>query len=110
MPATIKWKPWMSLLGKEPVVRLERLEERRVKSNSQVQPDSYDLVSDNRLLDQMVSVLTRELGLIDTVYGSSVYMPAEPHAKYKITASISGMVARPTNQVAEKAVMEWSGQ
>ena len=106
----IKWKPWMSLLGKEPVVRLERLEERRANANNQIQPDSYDLVSDYRTLDQVVSVLTQEMGLIDTIYGSSVYMPVEPHAKYTITASISGLVARPANPVAEQAVMEWSGQ
>lgn len=106
----IKWKPWMSLIGKEPVVRLERLEERGINPNGQVQADSYDLVSDNLLLDQMISVLTRELGLVDTVYGSSVYMPVAAHAKYQITASISGLVARPVNPMAEQAVMEWSGQ
>ena len=106
----IKWKPWMSLIGKEPVVRLERLEERGSEPNASVQPNRYDLVSDNRLLEQMISILTREFGLVDTVYGSSVYMPTAPHAKYQITASISGLVARPANPVAEKAVMEWSGQ
>jgi hypothetical protein len=104
----VKWKPWMSLLGKEPVVRLERLEERVGNSNSQTQRISYDLVSDPLWMDDMVSTLTQQLGLIDTVYGSSVYMPVAENAHYQITASISGLVARPLNPSAENAVIEWS--
>jgi hypothetical protein len=98
----VKWKPWMALLGKEPVVRLERLEERGASHNR------YDLVSDPLWMDEAVSSLTQKLGLIDTVYGSSVYMPVAGQAQYRITASISGLVARPHNPAAEKAVIEWS--
>ncbi len=104
----IKWKPWMSLLGKEPVVRLERLEERGPARDGRAYRNGYELVSDPLFMDDMVSTLTQELGLIDTVYGSSVYMPVAEQAKYRITASISGLVARPLNSAAETAVIEWS--
>jgi hypothetical protein len=82
----------MSLLGKEPVVRLERLEERVANPEGQTRRHSYDLVSDPLWIDDMVSALTQQLGLIDTVYGSSVYMPVAENAQYQITASISGLV------------------
>jgi hypothetical protein len=104
----VKWKPWMSLIGKEPVVRLERLEERGAHPDTQTRHRSYELVSDPLWIDDMVSALTQQLGLIDTVYGSSVYMPVAEHAEYRISASISGLVARPLNPPAERAVIQWS--
>ncbi len=104
----VKWKPWLSLVGKEPVVRLELLEERGRQLDSQAQRNSYDLVSDPLWMDDMVSSLTQQLGLIDTVYGSSVYMPVAENAEYRITAAISGLVARPLNLPAERAVIKWA--
>lgn len=108
----VKWKPWLALIGKEPVVRLELLEERGrpLDPQDQVHRNSYDLVSDPLWMDDMVSALTQQLGLIDTVYGSSVYMPVAGNAEYRITASISGLVARPINPPAEKAVIQWAVQ
>lgn len=108
----VKWKPWLALIGKEPVVRLELLEERGrpLDPQDQVHRNSYDLVSDSLWMDDMVSALTQQLGMIDTVYGSSVYMPVAENAEYRITASISGLVARPINPPAEKAVIQWAVQ
>ncbi len=104
----IKWKPWMSLFGKEPIVRLERLEERAISNAGAPVMNSYDLTTQMKWVDEIVSTLTNEIGLIDTVYGSSIYMPAIPGAEYQVTASISGLVARPMNQSARRAVLEWS--
>jgi hypothetical protein len=104
----VKWKPWMSLFGKEPIVRLERLEERAISNGGAPVMKSYDLTTQMKWADEFISVVTNEIGLIDTVYGSSVYMPAIPGAEYQVTASISGLVARPMNQSARRAVLEWS--
>jgi hypothetical protein len=106
----VKWKPWLTLFGKEPVVRLERLEERGPVNDAQPQAKGYNLVAETAWADQMISALTEQIGLVDSVYGSSVYMPVIPEAEYQVTASISGLVARPKNQTGRRAVIEWSRQ
>jgi hypothetical protein len=60
--------------------------------------------------DEIISAVTDQVGLIDSVFGSSVYMPAAPGAEYVVTASISGLVARPLNTPARQAVLEWNRQ
>jgi hypothetical protein len=104
----LKWKPWMSLLGKDPIVRLESLEERSGRNPEQSTPKRYDLVTDSAWMDAFVSEMSQHMGLIDSVFGSSVYMPVRNGARYQITASLSGLVARPLNQQAKQAVIEWS--
>lgn len=103
----VKWKPWMSLFGKEPIVRLERLEDRGLSVDGLPVMNRYDLLTGGEWTDDLVSILTDQIGLIDSVFGSSVYMPAVPGAEYQVSASISGLVARPVNPVAKRAVMEW---
>ncbi len=104
----VKWKPWLSLLGKEPVVRLERLEERGTSSVGKPVMNRYELVSDRQIAEDLIAFVSENLGLIDSVYGSSVYMPAVPGAEYRVSASISGLVARPVNMKAKRAIAEWS--
>ncbi|MEJ2456048.1 MAG: hypothetical protein P8103_18115 [Candidatus Thiodiazotropha sp.] len=106
----VKWKPWMSLFGKEPIVRLERLEERGVTASGRAVMNRHNLASTLAWTDEIISSITDHIGLIDSVFGSSVYMPAVPGAEYVVTASISGLVARPLNAPAQKAVLEWSRQ
>jgi hypothetical protein len=106
----VKWKPWMSLFGKEPIVRLERLEERGASSAGKPVVNSYALTTQLAWTDDIVSAVSDQIGLIDSVFGSSVYMPSAPGAEYRVTASISGLVARPMNQTARNAVLDWGRQ
>jgi hypothetical protein len=102
----LKWKPWLSLVGKDPVVRLERLEARGHPDDQAVK--GYPLNTNNQWLDEFVSELSGQIGLVDSVYGSSVYMPIKAGAKYEVTATVSGLLARPLNQTARDAVLEWN--
>jgi hypothetical protein len=104
----VKWKPWMSLVGKEPIVRLERLEERSSLYDEDAVPKRYAVRKIHAWTDEIVSTISEQIGMVDSVYGSSVYMPTNPGAQYQVTASISGLVARPINPAARKAVIEWS--
>jgi hypothetical protein len=106
----VKWKPWMSLFGKEPIVRLERLEERGTNSEGKLYLNSYKLTTRLDWTEAIVSAVSDQIGLIDSVFGSSVYMPSAPGAEYRVTASISGLVARPMNQTAHNAVLDWARQ
>ena len=92
------------------MVRLERLEERAGSTVDGARIHGYDLAAKTEWQDEIISAITERIGLIDSVYGSSVYMPAIPGAEYRITASISGLVARPLNQQAQGAVLEWSSR
>jgi hypothetical protein len=104
----LKWKPWMSLIGKDPVVRLESFEERNGRNRLDRMLKHYDLVTERAWLDGFVTEMSQNMGLIDSLYGSSVYMPIRDGARYEITASLSGLVARPLNPQAKSAVIEWS--
>lgn len=106
----VKWKPWLSLLGQDPVVRLERLEEREASREGDTQLKRYNLVDAKAWADKAISELSEKIGLVDSVYGSSVYMPATPGTEYQVTASVSGLVARPANRQGRSAVIEWNRQ
>jgi hypothetical protein len=102
----IKWKPWFTLFGKEPIVRLESLSGR----NQKITPGAgqiFQLADDSMNSDELFSYLTDKFGLLDTMYGSSVYMPMQRGARYLVSATHSGLIARPVNSQGRSAVNNW---
>jgi hypothetical protein len=102
----IKWKPWVTLLGKSPVVRLESLSGRNSGQGNGV-AQAYNLHEDFAIVDKIIASLTEHFGMIDTMYGSSVYMPIKAGARYQISANHAGLIARPVNQKGDQAVLKW---
>jgi hypothetical protein len=102
----IKWKPWFTLFGKEPIVRLETIGGRNYR-NTQVERQSYKLTDNSLKLDEIFSYFTDKLGVLDTMYGSSVYMPMHAGARYLVSANHSGLIARPINKQGRQAVSNW---
>jgi hypothetical protein len=45
--------------------------------------------------------------LADALYGSAAYVPMAEGAEYAVTVSSSGLVVRPANDNARKAVGGW---
>jgi hypothetical protein len=43
----------------------------------------------------------------DALYGSAVYVPMSEGAEYTVSVSASGLVVRPGNDTARKAVGGW---
>ncbi|MBL3598714.1 MAG: hypothetical protein JMN25_02445 [gamma proteobacterium endosymbiont of Lamellibrachia anaximandri] len=105
----VKFKPWTIMFGSEPLVRLERFSGRHNDSNKAVK-NVFEFTADGGLLLNLSNQLVDMLGLIDTYFGSSVYMPLADGAEYLVTASVSGLVARPVNAQAETAVSTWMAQ
>jgi hypothetical protein len=102
----IKWKPWVTLLGKSPVVRLESLSGRNAaQGNNLVQ--AYNLHEDFAIVDKIITNLTDHFGMVDTMYGSSVYMPIKAGAHYQVSANHAGLIARPVNPKGEQAILKW---
>jgi hypothetical protein len=103
----LKWQPWAYLIGSEPMVRLETLSGRLSGMAGEKNAARFPLSSTNPLLGDMASKVTDWSGMVDTYYGSSVYMPAVEGAVYSVSASVSGLLARAENRVAKQAVSRW---
>lgn len=102
----IKWKPWFTLLGKEPIVRLESIGGRFNKQVS-APTKTYRLSHEFKQLDKLVTYLTDQFGVVDAMYGSSVYMPIKIGARYQVSATNSGLIVRPINRQGQNAVQNW---
>ena len=106
----LKWKSWAYLLGSEPLVRLETLSGRQTNATAGTRLASYKLSTENPILADLGSRISDWTGMVDTYYGSSVYMPAVEGSVYSVSASVSGLVARAENNVAKQAVSRWMFQ
>jgi hypothetical protein len=102
----LKWKPWLAVLGKDPIVRLESFSG-KLPQSSVNQDRVYQLATDYPPLDELISYLTSRLGMVDTLFGSSVFMPNREGARYLISATHSGLVARPVNNLGRDAIKNW---
>jgi hypothetical protein len=106
----LKWRAMGTLLGFDTVYRLERLSGR------------YASVAAERAAPRTVHDLSRETSLdlwslvkqhhayvpfADALYGSAVYVPMSEGAEYAVSVSASGLVVRPGNDAARKAVGGW---
>lgn len=47
--------------------------------------------------------------LVDASYGSAVFLPMADGARFQVSISRTGLIARPDNKEARKAVSEWIG-
>ena len=102
----LKWKYWAYLLGKEPVVRLEGLRERFPSYENRI-PAQYNFDKDFPVLSEWGSAISDLLGMVDSYYGSAVYMPVVQGATYTVSATTTGLIARAKNMQAKNAVAEW---
>lgn len=105
----IKWQPWVALIGKDPVVRLESLSGRNTGAGEKI-VQTYNLHKDFEVIDKIVMNLSDHFGMLDTMYGSSVYMPMELGARYQVSANHAGLIARPVNQKGKQAIIQWDSQ
>ena len=47
------------------------------------------------------------LPFVDATYGSATYLPLADGARYTVSVSSSGLVARPANEAATRAIEQW---
>jgi len=93
----VKWKGLAVLLGFEPRYRLDRLSGRYSNLNAQ---NSLETISHNLAPDLLFDFFDetapegKQGWLIDTRYGSSVYLSIDPSLLYQIFATEDGLIAR----------------
>jgi hypothetical protein len=108
----IRWKGLLTQAGGKPGYRLERISGR------------YISIEDERSRERTVHALRndKEYGLdlwawayknqadaplIDAVYGSATFVPMTDGALYEVALSHTGLVAKPLNETAKRAVNLW---
>jgi len=106
----LKWRGMGALAGFDTVYRLERLSGRyadvpREKNG----PRTVYALSREEGLDPWPAIRRYHdwLPFADALYGSAAYVPLAENAAYRVTVSASGLVVRPTNDAARKAVGNW---
>jgi hypothetical protein len=106
----LKWKGFATVLGLDPVYRLERLEG-RYRNAGQESHDYHSVVelSADPGLD-FWGFAERNAGWMpwaDASYGSATYLPMADGAQYQVSLSQTGLLARPANQAAQDALSRW---
>lgn len=108
----IRWKGLLSRAGGKPGYKLERISGR------------YISIDDERSRERTVHSLREEsefgidlwawayknqanAPLIDAVYGSATFVPMADGALYEVALSHTGLVAKPLNDAAKRAVNLW---
>jgi hypothetical protein len=106
----LKWRGIAVLIGFDTLYRLDRLSGR------------YRDITQERTGQRTVYGLSEEEGLdlwtiarryahwipwVDALYGSATYMPMVDGASYTVSVSSTGLLARPNNEIARKAINEW---
>jgi hypothetical protein len=106
----LKWRAAGTMLGFDTVYRLERLSGRYgdVQSERSAPRTVHELAQDPGVdFWSLARRYPRYLPLADAVYGSAAYVPMAEGAEYAVTVSASGLVVRPANEAARKAVGGW---
>jgi hypothetical protein len=106
----LKWRAIGNLLGFDTVYRLERLSGRYadITQERNAARTVYALAQDPGFDFWSLARRYHEyLPLADALYGSAAYVPMAEDAEYAVTVSTSGLVVRPGNDAARKAVGGW---
>ena len=106
----LKWRGVATLIGFDTAYRLERLSGRYSDTAAErTAPRTVYALAPETGLDLWALVRRhhRYLPLADALYGSAAYVPMAESAEYDVSVSASGLVVRPANDAARKAVGGW---
>ena len=107
----IKWKGLATVLGLDPVYRLDRLEG-RYRNTGQERNDYHsvlELSAGSGGLDiwSLAEAHAGWLPWMDAGYGSATYLPMADGAQFTVSLSPTGLLARPANSAAQAAMAHW---
>lgn len=112
----LTWQGMATLLGMDANYRLHRIAGRYLDIDEEQQrPRSvFSLLNKPAMVEsekfdmwQLAHKYQDLLHWIDASYGSAVFLPMTDGAKYSVAISRTGLIARPVNDVAQKAVSQW---
>jgi hypothetical protein len=106
----LKWRSPVTLLGVDNLYQLDRLSGRYRSTDapSEATPTAYGLADrPGRLLWELAARSQRWLPWVDASYGSAVYLPMADGARYTVSVTTAGLLARPANDAARQALESW---
>lgn len=106
----LKWRGMGALLGFDTVYRFERLSGRYGNHDQERKaPRTVHALADEGAVDfwQLLKKYHRYMPLADALYGSAAYVPMADGAHYAVLVSSTGLLIRPLNEAAQKAVGGW---
>jgi hypothetical protein len=106
----LKWRGMGALLGFDTVYRFERLSGRYADNDlERKSPRSVHSLSPQGAVDfwQLLKKYHGYMPLADALYGSAAYVPMADGAQYVVSVSATGLLIRPLNDAAKKAVGGW---
>lgn len=112
------WKGMATLFGFDANYRLHRIsgrylniieEQKRARSVYSLVKKPLYIEDENFDLWQFAHEHKSWLQWVDAAYGSAVFLPMSDGAKYSVAISRTGLIARPANDEARKAVSQWIG-
>ena len=107
----LKWHGVANILGLDAQFRLERISGRyRAVEQAQAATPSLYGLSETRGVDLWAFSQDHPawVPFVDAIYGSATYMPMAHQARFEVTMTQSGLIARPANPTAEQALGRWS--
>ncbi len=105
----VKWKGIFAMLGVKPGYRLDRIEGRYLTlADERSKPHTVYAVHPAAIgFDIWKSAREGFSFIIDARYGSATYLPMADGATYVVKLSNTGLLGRPLNEAAKKAVSQW---
>ncbi len=106
----LKWKGLATLAGLDTLYRFERISGRYADAAQEKSaPRTVHALSVEAGFDlwAMLKEYHRWLPLADALYGSAAYAPMADGAQYAVNVSTSGLLIRPLNESAKKALGGW---
>lgn len=106
----LKWKGWANLFGLDAQYRLERVSGRyrNIDQERSAERTVYALAENPGMdLWQMTLDKPDRLPFVDAVYGNAAYMPMSDGARYEVSITQTGLIARPVNAAAQQAAGSW---
>jgi hypothetical protein len=106
----LKWKGMATLLGLDTLYRFERVAGRYADTAQEKSaPRTVHALSTEAGFDLWSALKQhhRWLPLADALYGSAAYAPMADGAQYSVSVSTTGLLLRPLNEAAKKALGGW---
>ncbi|MGB5247960.1 MAG: hypothetical protein WBM54_12680 [Woeseia sp.] len=106
----ISWQPPLTVLGLDPIYKLERLSGRYATVDRELsEVRTVHDVSPQQSLDlwQLARRFPVLLPGVDAYYGSATYLPMADGASFTISLSRDALLARPNNEAGMRAVARW---
>ena len=106
----VNWKPPATILGLDPIYRLERISGRFSEiDREQNEARTVHALSSPQSID--VWTVARQFPVllpgVDAHYGSATYVPMLDGARFEVSLTRDTIIARPGNNIAEAAVGDW---